>query len=109
KRTIAPGFYLDTERFAFFLCEFCDGRPALRERFDPRIMDAGMLKRRQFVFNVLEVYQLPNGLCRGQPRQRLNVFRSSAKAGSFQKVCRQIVIPIGRADWSELILPLRNT
>src|SRR5213594_2848150 len=68
-----------------------------------------MVEWRKIVLDILKVHQAPDGFTGRQSGQRLDLFRSSAKAGPFQKMRSKIVIPIGWSDRCEIILPLDRT
>src|SRR5262245_14576716 len=68
-----------------------------------------MVEGRKIVLDVLEINQAPNGFTRSQSSQRLDLLRSSAEACTLEKVCREVVIPIGRPNRCEVILPLCRT
>src|SRR5262249_15467082 len=72
-------------------------------------MDARVFERRQVVFDVLEVDQLADGIFRRPFWQSLGFFGSSTKTCALEKVRGKIVVPIGRPNWSEVILPLSGS
>ena len=108
-RTIPARFDFDAERLTFFLGQFRHGRAAFGKRLESGIVDSRMVERRKIVLDILKVHQAPDGFTGRQSGQRLDLFRSSAKAGPFQKMRCKIVIPIGWSDRCKIILPLDRT
>jgi len=105
QRTVAAGLDLDPEGFALFLCKLRYCGTAFRKGFEPRIVNSGMIECGKVVFDLLKIDQLADCFGRRQARQRLDLFRSAAKARAFEQVRREVIVPVGPRDGSQVVLP----
>ena len=106
KSSVAGRFDLNTEGLAFLLGQIGHGGPAGREGFQARIVDAGMVERREVaVVDVLEMDESPDRFHRGQSCQRVDFLGCAAEARPLQQMGRQITVPVGGRDRREVVLP----
>src|SRR2546426_853035 len=109
KTPVAAGLDLDTKGLTLCLSQIGNGRPAWRKGFQAGIVNTRLVEGQQLaVVNVLEMDQPPDRFCGSQFCQCADLLRRAAEARALQEMCCQIVVPVGRRDRREVVLPPRR-
>jgi len=107
QRAIAAGLDLHAQGLTGGLCHLGHRRTAGRERFQPRVVNAGMIEgRKMTVVNALEVDQVAHGAGDAHGFQRLNLLRRAAEASALQQVGGSVVVPAGLRQRAQIVLPV---
>ena len=106
---VAGRLDLDAERFAVLLGLVGNRGTAGRKGLEARIVDAGMIERRQLAgVGAFEADQARHGLRGRHFRERVDFVRRAAEAGAFQQMRREVVVPVRGGNGRQIILPGRR-